>query len=339
MTAFVRVLVRGGGVAGLACAVSLAEAGAAVTLAEAAPSIGGGASWKAGGMLAPWCEAETAPADLPALALPSLDWWRRQVPSTCSAGTLVLALSRDGGELARFARRTTGHRTLDASALAALEPALESRFQRALFYPDEAHLDPRQALPALADRLRALGGTVLTTQPEPPAGSFDATVDCRGYGAREALPDLRGVRGEMLLLRAPGVGLARPVRLLHPRTPVYVVPRDDDLFMVGATMIESEDRGPPRLRSMMELMGAAYALHPGFAEGGIVEIAADLRPAFGDNMPRLRREGDVLHVNGMFRHGFLLAPVLAGEVVEAVLGRPGLCPGPAKGRRPLEPDS
>ncbi len=315
-----RVLVRGAGVAGLACAVALAEAGAAVTLAEAGPAIGSGASWKAGGMLGPWCEAETAPAGLVELALPALDWWRRQVPGHPLRRHLVLALSRDGGELARYARRTEGHRTLDAGQLDALEPALEGRFGRGLFYPGEAHLDPRAALPALADRLRALGGVVLTGQRDAPDGRFDDVVDCRGHAARDALPGLRGVRGEMLLLRAPGVGLSRPVRLLHPRTPVYLVPRDGDVFMVGATMIESEERGPPRLRSMMELMGAAYALHPGFGEAEILEIAADLRPAFGDNMPRLVRDGATLHVNGMFRHGFLLAPVLAGQVVDAVLG-------------------
>ena len=320
-----RVLVRGGGVAGLACAVALAEAGAAVTLAEAGPAIGSGASWKAGGMLAPWCEAETAPAGLVEMALPSLDWWRRQVPDTRFAGTLVLAPGRAGAGGARVARRPPRPRPRAAAGGGGGEPTLENRFGRALFFADEAHLDPRRALPALADRLRALGGTVLTGKPGMPAGRFDAMVDCRGHAARDALPTLRGVRGEMLLLRAPGIALSRPVRLLHPRTPVYVVPRDDDLFMVGATMIESEDRGQPRLRSMTELMGAAYALHPGFAEAEIMEIAADLRPAFGDNMPRIQCADGVLHVNGMFRHGFLLAPVLAGRVVETI-SRQGLRP-------------
>ena len=321
MSAPTTVLVLGGGVAGLACAVTLAERGAAVTLAERGDRIGSGASWKAGGMLSPWCEAETAPPGLTAIALPSLDWWRRHVPETRFAGSLVLALSRDAGEIGRVARRTTGHELLDGAGIAALEPELEGRFSRGLFFPGEAHLDPRRALPALAERLQALGGEVLLDQPEPPPGRFDRIVDCRGFGARGSLPALRGVRGEMLLLRAPGVGLSRPVRLLHPRFPLYVVPRADDVFMVGATMIESEERGPPRLRSMMELLSAAFALHPAFGEAEILEIAADLRPSFGDNMPRLQADGDTLHVNGMYRHGFLMAPVLAGEVADAILPR------------------
>ena len=327
MTSPTTVLVLGGGVAGLACAVTLAERGASVTLAEAGPRIGSGASWKAGGMLSPWCEAETAPPGLAETALPSLDWWRRHVPGTRFAGSLVLTLSRDSGELARLARRTTGHRTLDGAGIAALEPELEGRFSRGLFYSDEAHLDPRQALPTLADGLRAMGGRILLDQPDPPSGRFDRIVDCRGFGARASLPGLRGVRGEMLLLRAPGFVLSRPVRLLHPRFPLYIVPRADSVFMVGATMIESEERGPPRLRSMMELLSAAFALHPAFAEAEILEIAADLRPSFGDNMPRLRLDGETLHVNGMYRHGYLMAPVLAGQVAEAVLTKgQGLCP-------------
>ena len=314
------VLVRGGGVAGLACAVALAERGASVTLAEAGPAIGSGASWKAGGMLAPWCEAENAPPGLTALALPSLDWWRRQVPDTRSAGTLVLALGRDAGELNRMARRTTGHEALDAAGIAALEPELEGRFGRGLFFPGEAHLDPRAALPALAARLRSLGGRIALDEPGQPAGRFDRVVDARGIGAQAVLPGLRGVRGEMLLLRARGVALHRPVRLLHPRFPVYLVPRADGVFMLGATMIESEERGPPRLRSVMELLSAAFALHPGFGEAEILELAADLRPSFGDNMPRLDVDGEVVHVNGMFRHGYLLAPVLAMRLADTLLG-------------------
>ncbi len=314
------VLVRGGGIAGLACAVTLAERGARVTLAEAGPAIGAGASWKAGGMLAPWCEAETAPPGLTELALPSLDWWRRQVPDTVFAGTLVLALSRDRAELDRMARRTEGHRPVDAAGIAALEPALADRFARGLFYPGEAHLDPRRALPALGQRLLALGGRILTDQPDPPPGLFAHHVDARGLGARAALHDLRGVRGEMLLLRVDGLALSRPIRLLHPRFGVYLVPRADRVVMLGATMIESEERGAPRVRSIMELLSAAFALHPGFGEAEILEIAADLRPSFGDNMPRIEQAADGLHVNGMYRHGFLLAPALAMQLADRLLG-------------------
>ena len=122
----------------------------------------------------------------------------------------------------------------------------------------------------------------------------------------------------MAVLRSDEIRLARPVRLLHPRFPLYVVPRADGLFMLGATQIESDDRRRS-VRSVLELLSAAYALHPAFGEAELVEIGVDARPAFPDNLPRVTRRGDTFHVNGLFRHGFLLAPALARMAVAAAL--------------------
>ena len=144
-------------------------------------------------------------------------------------------------------------------------------------------------------------------------------VDCRGLAARDRLTDLRGVKGEMLILRCPEVSLARPVRLLHPRFPLYIVPRADHRFMIGATMIESDERGRVTARSVVELLNAAYALHPAFAEAEIVELGCDARPAFPDNLPRIRRHGETVFVNGLYRHGFLLAPALARRAAAVLL--------------------
>ena len=308
-----RILVRGAGVSGLVTALLLAECGAAVTVAEQGERVGSGASWKAGGMLAPWCEAESAPHEILEQAGETIDWWLAHAPDAVRHGSLVLAPARDTTELDRFARRTTGHEWLDRAAIAALEPDLAGRFGRALFFPGEAHLDPRLALPALAHQLAGLGGRILLGT-DAAADGFDHIVDCRGFAARGELAGLRGVRGEMLLLRCPELRLSRPVRLLHPRFPVYLVPRADHLFMLGATMVESEQTGGVTARAMMELLGAAYALHPAFAEAEIVETGAGLRPSFADNMPRVQEDGGVISVNGMHRHGFLLAPVLARSV-------------------------
>jgi glycine oxidase len=146
----------------------------------------------------------------------------------------------------------------------------------------------------------------------------DWTLDCRGLAARDALPNLRGVKGEMLVLETHEIALSRPVRLLHPRWPIYVVPRGGGRFMLGATMIESERAGHVTARSAMELLNAAYALHPAFAEAEIIEFGSDLRPAFPDNLPRIRKDGRRLYINGLFRHGFLLAPALARMAAEIV---------------------
>jgi len=315
------ISVIGAGVAGLACAAELSARGFAVEVLERAAALGEGAcSWKAGGMLAPWCEAATTDEAVARLGAPSIGWWQRHFPGTVSNGSLVVASARDGADLTRFAQRTSRHGWIDGERLAALEPDLAGRFRRALFFPDEAHLDPRKALAALAATLAARGVPIrFGVEAELGSASGDFVVDCRGLAAREALPDLRGVRGEMLVIRTHDVALSRTLRLLHPRIPLYIVPRGEGLFMVGATMIESEERRAVSVRSAVELLNAAYTLHPAFGEAEIVELAADLRPAFPDNLPQVRRSGRVLHANGLFRHGFLLAPWLAGEVADAVL--------------------
>ena len=315
------IIVIGAGVAGLTSALELADRGLGVEVVERGRALGeGSCSWMAGGMLAPWCERATTEPEVAEWGAPSIDWWAERFPETVRKGSLVVAQPRDLPDLTRFAQRTERFDWLDADGIAELEPDLGGRFRRALFFADEAHLDPRRALAALARRLQDRGvairfGVELAPQDAP----ADIVVDCRGLAARDALPDLRGVRGEMVVVRAPDVSLQRPVRLLHPRIPLYIVPRGNGLFMIGATMIESERRGPVSVRSAVELLNAAYALHPAFGEAEIVELGADLRPAFPDNLPDVRRSGHVLHANGLFRHGFLLAPALARRTAEAVL--------------------
>ncbi|MGD9880598.1 MAG: glycine oxidase ThiO [Reyranella sp.] len=314
------VIVIGAGVAGLACALELAERGLSVAVVERGQALGDGCcSWMAGGMLAPWCERATTEPEVAAWGATSIDWWSRRYAGTGRRGSLVVAQPRDATDLTRFAQRTERFQWLEGDAIVGLEPALAGRFRRALFFPDEAHLDPRGALAALADNLGRRGVAIGFGVEHPVrAAGEEIIVDCRGYAARDVLPDLRGVRGEMIVVRSPDVDLSRPVRLLHPRLPLYIVPRGNGLFMIGATMIEGEHRGPISVRSAMELLSAAYALHPAFGEAEIVELGADLRPAFPNNLPQLRRSAGVLHANGLFRHGFLLAPTLARWVADAI---------------------
>jgi glycine oxidase len=315
------IIVIGAGVAGLSCALELAERGLGVEVVERGRTLGEGAcSWMAGGMLAPWCERATTEPEVAEWGAPSIGWWAERFPGTVRRGSLVVAQPRDLPDLTRFARRTERFDWLDAERIGELEPDLSGRFRRALFFPEEAHLDPRQALAALATRLQEQGVAIrFGVELAPQEARADIVVDCRGLAARDALPDLRGVRGEMVVVRSPDVSLERPVRMLHPRMPLYIVPRGEGLFMIGATMIESERRGPVSVRSAVELLNAAYALHPAFGEADIVELGADLRPAFPDNLPDVRRSGHVVHANGLFRHGFLLAPVLARRTADAVL--------------------
>ena len=89
--------------------------------------------------------------------------------------------------------------------------------------------------------------------------------------------------------------------------------------MIGATMIENEEAARVTARSVVELINSAYAIHPAFAEAEIVDMGSDVRPAFPDNLPRLTRRGRTLYVNGLYRHGFLLAPALARRAARVVI--------------------
>ncbi|AZN98866.1 glycine oxidase ThiO [Mesorhizobium sp. M9A.F.Ca.ET.002.03.1.2] len=312
-----RVLVKGAGVAGLAAAFELTVRGAAVTIAEIRHGLGGNASWMAGGMLAPWCERESAERPVLDLGRDASDWWDAVLPGHVTrAGTLVVAMPRDAGELDRFASRTLGHRRVDEDEIALLEPDLAGRFRRGLFFPGEAHLDPRRAMAALHEKLAGSGVEFRFGVAAQHMTGFDRAIDCTGMASRD--DRLRGVRGEMLILHAPDISLSRPVRLLHPRFPLYLVPRADHHFMAGATMIENLVAGPVTARSMMELLNAAYSVHPAFGEAAIVETAAGIRPAFPDNLPRVQTSGKTIAINGLYRHGFLLAPAMARRAAELV---------------------
>jgi glycine oxidase len=297
--------VIGSGVTGLCVATALMEEGEALEVITD-PDVPA-ASRLAGGMLAPDCEAESAPASVATDGRASLQWWAARVCGVIRQGTLVLAPARDSAELTRFARMTANHQWI---APAQVEPDLEGRFARALLFGEEGYLDPRRALVELRASLIEAG---VAFRQGPPRGR---PIDCRGMAAADQLSDLRAVRGEMVILRTAEVAFSRPLRLLHPRFPCYLVPRGDGRFMLGATMVESDDDGPISARALMELLASAYAIHPAFAEARVVETGTGLRPAFPDNLPAIRYCGGTFYVNGMYRHGFLLAPVMANKLMQ-----------------------
>lgn len=330
------ITVVGAGILGLWQALTLLRAGHRVRLVErSAEPFTRSASRFAGAMLAPFCEAESAPPVVQKLGIEALEIWRRTYPDIVWNGTLVLAQPRDRAELARFARLTEGHAHADADRIAALEPALTGRFAAGLLYPAEAHFEPGAAMRFLLGAAIGLGlearfGEVWSGD----RGGSDYIIDCRGLAAAGDIPALRGVRGERVLLRSGEIALRRMVRMLHPRTPVYIVPWGDGRFMVGATVIESDDDGPVTVRSALELLGMAYALHPAFAEAEVIDLGAGVRPALPDNVPKIIVDGRRIHVNGAYRHGFLLAPVLA-EAVAAHLADGAMGGGLIEGRSSL----
>lgn len=338
--------IAGAGLLGRLLALQLARAGHTVDVfdpaahAEARMEAVRAAGWTAAGMLSPVAELECADANVFALGLRSLDLWARIVPTLGvpvelkREGSMLLAHRGDEGAAARVidllkAKAPAAHlpEALAPAALRELEPAVQGP-AHAWLLPGEGRIHTVQAMAALASSAAAAGARFhwLRTVERAEAGGlwineerrgFDHVVDVRGTGARPQLP-VRGVRGEVFWLHAPGVAMRRPLRLLHPRHRVYLVPREGDLVVVGASEIESEDRSPVSLRTTVELLAAAHSVVPELAEARVVHSETNLRPALPDNLPRMEQQPGLTRINGLFRHGWLIAPALVEDATKAL---------------------
>ncbi len=313
----VKIDVLGAGIVGVWQAFTLRRRGHDVTLWDRAGIPGGvRASQLAGAMLAPYCEGEPGHELALKLGLEALPLWREHYPEVFAEGTLVVAAARDRADYERFASQTHGHRRIAAAELSELEPALSGRFHEGLFFESEGHVEPGAAMGYLARELKRMGVVCQSRAYDGEGGGV--VIDCRGIAAGDDLKTLRGVRGERIIIEAKDVSLTRPIRLLHPRVPFYIVPWPSNQFMIGATLIESADGGPVTLRSAMELLSCAYALVPELGEARIVEIAAGVRPSFPDNEPKVIVRDKRIFVNGLYRHGFLVSPILAEIVADYI---------------------
>ena len=322
-------------------AVELARQGHRVEIYDAgSPQAEQSAATVAAAMLAPLAESAITEPGVVRMGHYALPRWQQLIASLTEpvffqqAGTLIVWHRQDAAEAQRFTRvleanqQTTPElpplQKLDSAALAQAEPTLAERFNHGLYLPGEGQLDNRQLLAALAHEMDRLQVRCHWHTPCDPGefspgtpGQADWLLDCRGLGARGQWRDLRGVRGEVVRLHAPEVTLRRPTRVVHPRYPIYIAPKEDHLFVIGATEIESDDLSPASVRSTLELLSAAYAVHSGFAEARIVEIATQCRPTLPDNLPAVRQsQPRVLEVNGLYRHGFMIAPAMLDVVLE-----------------------
>ena len=308
------------------------------------PYVPTAAGFTAAGMLSPLAELDNAEPGEAALGWRSIELWRDiaaslpQAPYFRAEGSLMLAHRTDLGAAQRVLERLRaatatpewqrlsppeGVQALDLPTLRTLEPAIQGP-ALAWLLPGEAQVDTVAMMAALHDDAPGVDwhwrAPVLAARAGGQGGvlqmgdgrllAFDRVIDVRGVGAKPELP-VRGVRGEVAWLHCPGHGLTRPTRLLHPRHRVYLVPRPGDKVIVGASEIESEDRSPASLRTVVELLAAAHSVVPALAEARILRLDVNLRPALPDNNPRIDHEGALLRINGLFRHGWLLAPALA----------------------------
>lgn len=316
------IAVLGAGIMGLCAAYFMQKADADITLYDAAGFPANNASYIAGGMLAPYSEIDHMGEDYLPACFAAIDLWAEIETALHSdiefqqSQSYIVAHPEDQHSLERFqSYLPQGDKNISQISLKAAAPML-SKFQTAVCLKGEASLHPAKTMSALCDHLSAritLKQENIT--PHDITSDYAHIIDCRGMGAQSDLAQighcLRGVKGETLIVRNPEFSLPCPVRLMHPRYPLYIVPREDSHFMIGASVIETSDSTGTSLQSAMELMSALYSLHPSFGDAEIVDIAANIRPAFDDNIPQIITDKNIIHCNGLFRHGYLMAPIMA----------------------------
>lgn len=336
-------IILGAGLLGRLLALELVTKGHQVDIFDKGDSgAEGSAARAAAAMLAPLAESVITEPCVVRMGHYGLTRWP-QILQTLNQpvffqknGTLILWHRQDANEAKRFsAALIKNHGLMDflqapkelsTEELQKLEPALQGQFQQGIYLPGEGQLDNRELLESLHTTLLDRGVNFYWNTPvspedfSPPVLDSQTWVfDCRGLGAKPSWNGLRGVRGEVIRLFAPEVNLTRPLRLIHPRYPIYIAPKENHVFVIGATEIESEDLSNASVRSTLELLSAAYTVHTGFAEARILEISTQARPTLADNLPAIKQTGPhSLQINGLYRHGFLIAPAIVDAAIEFV---------------------
>ena len=214
---------------------------------------------------------------------------------------------------------------LNKSELTSLEPSLQT-FTQGVHLKSEGQLCNRTFLRVsarvLKERCEVKEKKEITEQEiEDLQNTFDFVFDCRGSGAiekplYESQQPLRGVRGEVARVYCPEVSLSRPLRIIHPRNSIYIVPKPNHEFVIGATEVETHSEHPITVRSTLELLSTLYSVHPGFAEAQVLETNVGIRTAYADNIPTVSQHGNLITMNGCYRHGWLVGPAVVQDALE-----------------------
>jgi glycine oxidase len=324
--------VIGGGVIGLSVARRAALAGLTVRLHRDDRR---GASWVAGGMLAPHSEAWPGEEQLLAIGLESLRLWHAPgsdgfldgLPTdvVTARESLVVAVDRaDAADLQTvgYWLAEQGHPVTMTSSARDVEPLLAQGIRHGFRAVDELAVDNRRLVEALEEQCSRLGVTWAgpVGRLDDARAGVDSVVIANGIDAPTLWPGLqvRPVKGEVLRLRWRRGCMPLPQRVIRARVhgrAVYLVPRDDGV-VVGATQYEHGRDTAPSVAGVRELLDDACAVLPGLGEYELAECAAGLRPMTPDNMPIVGRLDDrTLVATGHGRSGFLLAPWTAERIV------------------------
>ncbi len=338
--------IAGVGLVGRVLALNLLQQGHTLTLFDEDTAYGDkAAGMTAAGMLAVFAELESAESIIFEHGNRSIALWPALLEQIGIAdayqqeGSIITAHPQDYSELDHFidtlrakVQEASAIQLLDRDGITKLEPDLEQH-SKAFFIPHEGQVDAQRFMKASSDyllphpdvtwheatKVADISNGTITIEGE--QKTFDWVFDARGLGAQEDIKDLRGVRGEVFWLEAPEVKISRPTRMLHPRYKIYIVPRPNNRYVIGATEIESEDKSPMSVRSSLELLSAVYSMHSGFAEARIVNTLTNCRPALRDNLPKIEHSEKMTRINGLYRHGYLLAPAVVEEALNGGINR------------------
>lgn len=347
------VAIIGAGAIGLAIAWRVAALGLSATIFDDAP--GRGASWVAGGMLAPVTEVKYGEQPLLHLNLAARARWPSFStelesasgisPGYRESGTLLVARDTDDLDALEAMRAFMERLDLKVERLTArdlrdLEPALAPRIRGGIHAPDDHRVDNRALVEALLAACERTGvrivrervagivrdGTHAVGVRLPDGSSIGAgkTVLASGAwaGGLDGLPagsiPVRPVKGQILRLKGPP-GASLPSRTIRGLD-VYVVPREDGGIVVGATAEEQGFDTTATAGGALHLLREAYALLPGITELELVEISAGLRPGSPDNAPLIGAGplDDLVVATGHYRHGILLIPITADAVASLI---------------------
>lgn len=337
-----RAGIAGAGIMGQLLALELSMAGHKVSIFDQS-SARDNCSYIAAGLLTPFSELDRASYQIFQLGRHSMQQlWPKileLIPQNLyfqKTGTMVVHHPQDKAEWEVYSRRIKSRlpqedfsiSELSQEQITNLEPAL-NRFDTAYYFAEEAHLDCEGFMSALQIHLQTSGinyylhTKVLSLKPgiietENKDFSFDMVFDCRGLGAMDVFPEMRALRGELIYVHAPNIQMQRAVRFLHPRYSLYLVPRPGSHYIIGASEIEAQDYSPISVRTTLELLTALYYLNPAFAEARIIKTSTHCRPTLMNHEPCIKYSDGLVAVNGLYRHGYLIAPALAAEIMHAL---------------------
>lgn len=317
--------VIGGGVIGLSIARRAALDGWTVRLHCTTEH---GASWVAGGMLAPHSEGWPGEERLLQLGLESLRLWHSgfldgMPPEVVTAReSLVVAVDRaDAADLRTVAEWLAGqgHPVELTTAARDVEPLLAQGIRHGFRATTELAVDNRAVVDALAAHCERLSVRWASRVDDLADVEADAVVIANGIDAPKLWPELpvRPVKGEVLRLRWRKGCMPVPHRVVRARVhgrQVYLVPRADGV-VVGATQYEHGRDTAPVVSGVRDLLDDACAVMPALGEYELAETAAGLRPMTPDGVPIVERLDErTLVAVGHGRNGFLLAPWTAQRI-------------------------